>query len=86
VPRYTLSAMTGKPGRGGRPKRTEKPRPYQLRLPPDEADAFDEYVKRKSEEAAGTPDALSAAAVLRGLVRAAIGLSEPDERKGKVRR
>ncbi len=78
--------MTGKPGRGGRPKTTDKPRAYQLRLPTDEADAFDAYVRRKSEEAAGTPDALSAAAVLRGLVRAALGMGEADERKGKAKR
>lgn len=76
--------MTGKPGRGGRPRKIEKPRAYQLRLPPDEADAFDAYVRRKSEEAAGTPDALSAAAVLRGLVRAALGPTE--EPKGKAKR
>lgn len=66
--------MSGKVGRSGRPAKIVRPRAFQVRLPEDEAEAFDAYVRRKSEEAAGTPDALSASTVLRGLVRAALGM------------
>ena len=64
--------MTGKPGRGGRPKSAQPKRAYQVKLPLAEADAFDELIRLRSIAATGAPDGLSAATVLRSLVRAAV--------------
>jgi hypothetical protein len=60
----------------GRPKGSKSAAPakraYQVKLPPDEADAFDAYVRQRSESSMGSSDMLSAAAVLRMLVRDAV--------------
>lgn len=76
-------SMTGKPGRSGRPKNDQQTVAFQVRLPVDEAEAFKAYVQERSIAAAGTPDALSAATVLRALVRTALGLDATEQKGGK---
>jgi len=63
--------MAAKRGRG-RPKSDEERVAYQVTVPKSEADAFDALVRRRGMKAAGNPDALSAASVLRGLMREAV--------------
>ncbi len=45
---------------------------YQVRVPEAEAEAFDALVERRSLAATGMPDGISASAVLRGLMKAAV--------------
>jgi hypothetical protein len=78
---YSTGMNDAKEGRG-RPRKTEARVAYETRVSPGEAAAFDELVRRKGIAAAGAPDALSSAAVLRGLMRiaceeAGISLVEP---------
>lgn len=68
------------PGKPGRPKSAVLKRAYQVKLALPEADAFDAYVRRLSEESTGDAEVLSAAAVLRRLVRAAIGEVRPKRK------
>ena len=51
-------------------------RAYQVKLPEAEAAAFDAFVRRRSLATTGSPDELSAAAVLRSIIRAAIDADE----------
>ncbi len=71
--------MAGKAGRSGRRKSDVVMLTVATRLPQSEYDALEQYVRRKSMETLGNPDALAMAAVVRGLIKAVVDPGRADD-------